>query len=544
MSQRRRKYAGGVLLAVSVLASACSSASPKEESAAPTTVAKADSGAPEGASMVEFTPTISYRWNQMSLAAVRHEISPLPPVVARSLFIVHTSMYDAWAAYEPTAEGAVTGKTLDLTGSDEDQAKAVSVAAYWAINDQFPDFDKDTKAPAALLKELVGEPNPSPAAGSPEAVGLAAAKAVTESRQNDGSNEGNGYAEPADNIYGVWKEGAVPGLSNWTPLKVPTGKVRDEKGEPVVDLSKPESFEQQEFVTPHWGQTTPFALTSGNQVRPVAPPQFGNTDPYTDAKGKQTTYDQAFKDQFNEVLELNATLTDEQKLIAEYWADGPRSETPPGHWNVFAQAVSARDDHTLDEDVKMFFALNASLFDASIAGWDTKRFYNSPRPVTAIPRLNEGVEVLAWGGPNEGTTRLDGGEWQPYQKSTFLTPGFPEYVSGHSIFSAAAAETLTRFAGKDTFFDGTTTLPWDRDGDGQEDLMGQVNFVPGSGKFERMPDRTIALQWTTFTAAASEAGFSRLYGGIHIQDGDLRGREMGRAVADVVWAKTNRLWGA
>ena len=152
--------------------------------------------------------------------------------------------------------------------------------------------------------------------------------------------------------------------------------------------------------------------------------------------------------------------------------------------------------------------------------------------------------MLAWGGPNEGTTRLDDGRVAPLPEDTFLTPAFPEYVSGHSIFSAAAAETLTSFAGKDTFFDGTTTLPWDRDGDGQEDLMGQVNFVPGSGKFERMPDRTDHPAVDDIHGRRAEAGFSRLYGGIHIQDGDLRGREMGRAVADVVWAKTNRLWGA
>ena len=132
----------------------------------------------------------------MSLAAVRHEVNPAPPAVARSLFIVHSAMYEAWAAYSPEAMGTVTGQELDTDGTEEDQASAVSVAAYWAIQDQFPDFDADTDAPATLLGELVGEPNANPDPGTPEAIGLAAAIAVTDDRQNDGANEEGGYVEP------------------------------------------------------------------------------------------------------------------------------------------------------------------------------------------------------------------------------------------------------------------------------------------------------------------------------------------------------------
>jgi len=490
----------------------------------------------------DFEPTVVFQWNRMSLAAVRHEVNPAPPAVARSLFIVHSAMYDAWAAYSPEAIGTVTGQELDVQGTDEDRATAVSVAAYWAILDQFPDFDVDTNAPVTLLRQLVGEPNANPAAGSPEAIGLAAATAITEDRQDDGANESGGYAEPASYSYPQWGEGSDPGLTDWTPLKVPTGELRDERGAPIVDLEDPDSFEGQVYIGPHWGDVRPFAMPSGDAVRPQEPPRPGSEAAYSDALGHTSTSDEAFRSQFREVLEFSATLTDEHKLLAEYWADGPRSETPPGHWNLLAQGVSFRDDHNLEDDIKMFFALNASLHDAGIAAWDAKRAYTSARPVTVIPKLFAGENILAWAGPNQGTAFIDPKDWAPYQKATFVTPGFPEYVSGHSAFSAAAAGVLTMFTNSDRFYDGDTLLPWDHDGDGEADQLGEFVFRPGSGVFERMPEQTVRVEWPTFADAADSAGISRLYGGIHIQDGDLFAREMGREVAEMTWTEVNRLW--
>jgi hypothetical protein len=86
----------------------------------------------------------------------------------------------------------------------------------------------------------------------------------------------------------------------------------------------------------------------------------------------------------------NAELTDEHKVIAEYWADGPSTETPPGHWCLLAQWVSARDHHGLDQDVVLFFALGGALHDAAVAAWDAKRAFDSVRPVSAIRWLFAG----------------------------------------------------------------------------------------------------------------------------------------------------------
>ena len=116
----------------------------------------------------------------------------------------------------------------------------------------------------------------------------------------------------------------------------------------------------------HWGRVTPFALTSGSELRPSSgPARFGSPE---------------FIDQARDVLELSANLTDPQKTAADYWADGPRSETPPGHWNLFAQFVSRRDRLGLNDDVKLSFAMNNALLDGFISCWDTKASSPPPRP--------------------------------------------------------------------------------------------------------------------------------------------------------------------
>jgi hypothetical protein len=189
---------------------------------------------------------------------------------------------------------------------------------------------------------------------------------------------------------------------------------------------------------------------------------------------------------------MSAGLTDRQKMIAEYWSDGPNSVQPPGHWALFAQLVSERDHHTLDDDVKMFFALSNAMFDASIAAWDAKREYDSVRPVTAIPFLFRGQTIRVWGGPGKGTVEMDRSQWIPYQAVTFPTPPFPDYVSGHSTYSAAAARILELWSGSDRF-GNSVTVP-----------AGSSKIEPGT-----TPARPVTLRWETFSDAADEAGMSR-----------------------------------
>ena len=283
---------------------------------------------------------------------------------------------------------------------------------------------------------------------------------------------------------------AIRDPNHWQPLRVPNGL-----GGYVV----------QTYVGAQWGRVTPFALTSGSQFRPAAPPQYPSD---------------AYVQEVKQIVQYSADLTDEQKVIAEYWADGPSSELPPGHWCLFAHFVSVRDHHDLDSDVKLFFLVGNAVFDAGIAAWDAKRAYDSVRPVTAIHYLLHGKIIKAWGGPYLGTQSIDGKNWKPYQAATVVTPAFPEYISGHSTFSAAAAEVLQRFTGSDR-------------------LNASYTQRAGTSAFESgvFPATDITLSWATFSQAADQAGLSRRYGGIHFEPGDMEGRRVGRLVGAQVWNK-------
>ncbi|MDJ0367577.1 vanadium-dependent haloperoxidase [Hymenobacter sp. H14-R3] len=146
---------------------------------------------------------------------------------------------------------------------------------------------------------------------------------------------------------------------------------------------------------------------------------------------------------------MQARLTPTQKVTAEYWADGPHSELPPGHWLLFTTFLMARDKLNLAETVKLFFAVSNAVFDASIATWEAKRFYDYCQPITAIRYLFRGKTVRAWGGAGQGTIDLPGELWRPFQADNFPTPPFSEYVSGHSTFSMAAATVLKAYIGSE-----------------------------------------------------------------------------------------------
>jgi hypothetical protein len=204
----------------------------------------------------------------------------------------------------------------------------------------------------------------------------------------------------------------------------------------------------------------------------------------------------------------------------EYWADGPGTELPPGHWALFAQWVSRRDSHTVDDDVKMFFALTNALLDVGIAVWDCKRAFDYVRPITAVRFLMAGQQIRAWGGPFRGTQTIPGEQWQAYQVSAVPTPAFPEFTSGHSGFSAAAAEVLRSYTGSDAF------------GYSVAIKAGTSRVEPGA-----VPASDLTLAWATFSEAADQAGISRRYGGIHFKEGDLQSRAMGRKVGAQAWIK-------
>jgi len=438
--------------------------------------------------------TVVTKWNEAALAAIR-TTHPGPPIVARSLAITHTCMYDAWAAYDNKAKGTRFGKNLRRPNAERTVAnkeKAISYAAHECLSDLFP---TEVAAFNDLMATLGYNSNDNSvnvvtAAG----VGNVAAKAVLEFRHHDGSNQ-----------LGDLNPGAYSDYTGYSPVNTPTEINDPNRWQPLQIGAN-----VQKFIAPHWGKVTPYALKSGSQFRKTLPkPADYDTEP--------ARYDL----QALQVLEYSAHLTDEKKVIAEYWADGPSSELPPGHWGQFAQFVSDRDHHTVDQDVKMFFAMTNAVFDASIASWDAKRFFDYVRPVTAIHKLFAGQNVMSWEG-----VMIDGANWKPYQAADVVTPPFSEYISGHSVFSAAAAETLKLFTKNDSF-GGSVTIP-----------AGSSRVEPGV-----VPAKPTVLYWATFSDAADEAGISRRYGGIHFIDGDLESRKVGRVIGKQAWKKSQKLFG-
>lgn len=437
------------------------------------------------------TPVV--RWNQTALAAVR-ATGVGPPVAARALAVLHTCIYEAWAAYDPVAVGTVLGDRLRQPAEKrctENKAEAISYAAYAALTDLFP-----TEAPAfaGLMRSFGYHPDLAHTdSREPRGLGTLAARAVLASRHGDGSNQlGDLHPGPYADYTGYRPRNSpdrVDDPNRWQPLRVPDGR-----GGALVQVC----------LTPHWGLVRPFALKWGGEFRPAGPRRLPRDG-------------EEFRAQCLEILGYSAGLTDTQKVIAEYWADGPGSETPPGHWCLFAHFVSRRDGHSLDDDVKLFFILCSALLDASICCWDAKVAYDSVRPITAIRHLFRRQRVRAWRGPGLGVGEIAGEDWHPYQLPTAPTPPFPEFPSGHSTFSAAAAEVLKRFTGSDRF-------------------GGRYTWKAGTSRIDPgVPRADVTFAWASFSEAADQAGLSRRYGGIHFAEADLVGRTLGRLVGDRVW---------
>jgi hypothetical protein len=438
------------------------------------------------------TPNAAIQWNNAALQAIR-DINPGPTIGSRALAIMHTCMYDAWAAYDQVAV-PTRPNGIPRQKAPKDVTQAVSYAAYRALMDLFP---KDTSVFTSLMQSLGFDPsNTSTDVTTQAGVGNVAAKAVLAFRHGDGSNQLNGYAD----------------TSGYTSVNSPTQINDPVRWQPLLVNNK-----TQNFLTPHWGKVAPFALTSGSQFRPAGPVMDATSS--------------AYKSQVDTIIQYSAALCDPTsgdttKTIADYWANGPHSETPPGHWMLFAQFtsaqyISAKDKHALRDDVLLFFALSNAVFDAGIAAWDAKRAFDYVRPITAVHYLYNGQTITCWGGYNiKNTMQMDGSKWNPYQESIVVTPPFPEYVSGHSTFSAAGAYIMQQATFSDTFGSTFTAAP------------GSSLIEPGFA-----PTTSVTLSWPTFSAAAAQAGLSRQYGGIHFNQGDQDGRALGKQVAMQVWNK-------
>jgi hypothetical protein len=386
-------------------------------------------------------------WNEAALDAIRIA-NTSPPAATRHLAILHASIYDAVNGILRTnTPYLVTGEDVPASASIE---AAAATAAHDVLSVLYPalafDFD-------ALYRRSLEHVREGPQKDDGIAWGRRVAATLLERRSTDGSSDVVSYTP-----------GTEPG--QWRPTVSFGGIVRP-------------------ALLPHWGFVEPFAIPGASQFRPPPPPAL-NTRQYSA--------------DFNMLKALggriSALRTEEQTQIALFWGYGPGTATPPGHWNQIAQVVAARLGNTIEDNARLFALLNIALADAAIVSWECKYIYNFWRPITAIH------EAAKDGNPETSPDI----EWMPL----LATPPFPEYTSGHSSFSGAAAVILARFFGSDY-------LPFRV---GSDDLPG------------------ISRRYRRFSEAAYESGVSRIYGGIHFMSANLHGLSRGAAVGHYVYTNT------
>lgn len=394
-------------------------------------------------------------WNAAALNAIRGA-NTSPPAAARNLAILHAAIYDAVNGIARTHE------PYFLTGhvpADALPEAAAAAAGYTVLLSLYPALQGDWDA---MYSRTLASLRDGPEKSQGVAWGIIVAEAILQWRATDGADKTVDYVP-----------GGGPG--QWRPTVSFGGIVRP-------------------ALLPQWGSVTPFAIRRVSSFRPSPPPELDTLQYAADL--------QMVKDLGGA---FSGERTAEQTQIAQFWSYGPGTTTPAGHLNEIAQAVAASRYNTLEQNARLFALLNIAMADAAIASWDCKYWYNFWRPITAIQ--------LADTDGNPDT--LADPSWTPL----LATPPFPEYVSGHSTFSGAAAIVLAYFYGTD-----------------------EMRFTLGS---DDLPG--VQRHYSRFSEAAQESGMSRIYGGIHFMSANLRGLGLGTAVGDYVYQnlllpKRNRSW--
>lgn len=564
-------------------------------------------------------------WNEQVLALIR-QVVPAPTVHARNLFHLSAAMWDAWAAYDPAADGyLVTEKATagDVTAARE---AAMSYAAYRLLLWRYgtvSDLATAAEQLDATMARLCYRTDVAMTEGdSPAALGNRIAAAMIAYGASDGALEDERYVDssysPVNDPLVVTDAGTVMRDPNrWQPLAL--DRQVSQNGLPI-----PGSV--QKFIGPYWGHVTPFALPPSEQGTPIdpgPPPQLG--DAATDAQFKAEAVEiirrsnlldatngitidispAAFGDNAlgandgdghdlnpatGAPYEPNVVLqADFARALAEYWADGPNSETPPGHWNVIANEVSdasgvelrvegrGQPIDRLEWDVKLYLALNGALHDAAIATWGVKGYYDSARPISMIRYMG------GKGQSSDPTGRAYDPQGLP------LIPGLIEVITPESSYPGERHAQLASYRGEMAinawrgFPDDPATetsgvgwiravdwVPYQRDTfvtpafagypsghstfsraaaevlsafTGSEYFPGgMTSFTVKKGELihEEGPTQDITIPWATYDDAADQAGISRLWMGIHVPSDDIEGRKIGATCGIEAMAKALR----
>ena len=598
-----------------------------------------------GVSLPAAGEPIARLWNEALLDAIRLDF-PAPTVHARNLYHSSAAMWDAWAAYDDIAHGVFWTDKVAAAGEVEAaREEAISYAAYRVLSQRYR-LAVDPAASQAIFDGLMGSLGYDPGivttvGDSPAAVGNRIAAQVLAATIDDGANEAGGYAddtgyEPLNPPMHLQFTGLsstnMPEPNHWQPLAFES---RITQNGLKADLL-------QTFVSPHWGKVTPFALVPepGEQpwtaVDPGAPPLLGDvggedfkanvvsvirhsavldtaidTIPFDFPTVGLTAGDSMMIDispasMGNRTLgthdDMGYTVNpatgmpytphvvhvgDYGRVAAEFWADGPESETPPGHWFALANGVFDHPDlakniggegpvvDDLQWIVKTYLALGGAVHDAAVGAWGSKGYYDYIRPISMIRCMG------GWGQSSDP----DGPSYHP--DGLPLVEGLIEVITEGTTMAGERHEHLAGHEGE------VAILAWSGEGEVPEgetagsgwiravewwpyqratfvtpafaayvsghsafsraaaevlaSMTGSAYFPGGLGsysfeadsylEFEVGPTTDVTLQWATYFDAADEAGISRLFGGIHVAPDDFAGRLMGSQIGQAAWAR-------
>lgn len=397
--------------------------------------------------------TVIRDWYRLVIELVRHTPTYSPPVASRAFAYLGITAYEALASGDPSLT-TLAGQVNDFTpvppravGESYDDAVVMQAALSSAASKLFantgPTGQRALKRMTEKLSAQVSAGASADVVARSEAYGRALAEHILGWAAGDGG-------EIVENMGFPLEFALQEGPAHW----VPTSLIN----------------QQQKPLLPKWGQNRTFVLTSGAECGLPPPPA------YSEEKGSD------FYKEANEVYEAVNNLTPEHRAIARFWSDDPMlSPTPPGHWIVIALSELERQKAGAIEHADLLTRLGITLADAFIGCWHQKFAYDLVRPVTYIRRVIDP-------------------KWEPI----LITPPFPEYPSGHSTQSGAAATVLTAFFGDNYAFTDTTH------------------------EKDNLPNRSFASFWE----AAQEAGISRLYGGIHFRAAIDRGLDQGRCIGE------------
>jgi hypothetical protein len=412
------------------------------------------------------------------------------PIILRHTTLLTNAWFDAIAPYHPTAVGVYSrlGRRPAAEGTtNRNKNIAMFYASYHVLNSLMPRYAANWRA---MLSSVGLDPDDATTdLSTPAGIGHAAGRAVVAARERDGMNQ---LGDASGRLY---DRSPYEDYTGYAPVNSPWTLNNPSRWQPLFTTPGNGTFLGQQFITPQWALTRPYSYSLPNPF---------NTIPPADSNHSRRA---AYKAQADAVMGIQASLTDDQKMVAELFDNKIAS------LGFSALFITLSRGMSLDEFVQYDFLTNMAAFDGGIATWNEKYRYDAVRPVTAIRYLYGDRIITGWGGPGRGTvTDLPGNEWRSYLSSG----NHPEYPSGSACFCAAHAQASRRYLGSDA-------MGW------------SVPAPKGSSVIEPgvTPAADLTLgPWNTFTEFEQDCGSSRVWGGVHFTAAVEASQQMCRPIGD------------